>query len=76
LNNFQIKGRDGVFEHQGAFMEALRAGRAMRKRIFDTPQQAMWSPDTEREPVPVTSDAERPVPTARRNVAGGTGPHS
>src|SRR5438309_2315651 len=28
-----------VFEHQAAFMDALRAGRAMRKRIFDTIEQ-------------------------------------
>jgi hypothetical protein len=29
----------------------------------------MWSADEEREPVPVASDAERPLPDARR--AGG-----
>jgi len=28
-----------VFEHQAAFMEMLRAGREMRKRIFDTLEQ-------------------------------------
>ena len=28
----------------------------------------MWGADTEREPVPVTGDAERPVPDARRKV--------
>ena len=28
-----------VFEHQAAFMETLRAGREMRKRIFDTLEQ-------------------------------------
>jgi len=26
----------------------------------------LWSADKEREPVPVTSNAERPVPDARR----------
>ena len=29
----------------------------------------MWREDEEREPVPVGSDAERPMPHARRNVA-------
>jgi hypothetical protein len=42
------------------------------RQIAHAPQQAMWSPDTEREPVPVTRDAERTVPIARRNVAGST----
>ena len=28
-----------MFEHQSAFMDALRAGRQMRKRIFDTLEQ-------------------------------------
>ena len=39
------------------------------KQIAYAPQQAMWSPDTEREPVPITSDAERTVPDARGTVA-------
>jgi hypothetical protein len=34
------------------------------KQIAHAPQ-----PDKEREPVPVTSNAERPLPTARGNVA-------
>jgi hypothetical protein len=36
------------------------------------PGATMWSPDTTRESVPVASDAERPVPDARRNVTGRT----
>jgi hypothetical protein len=32
------------------------------------PMPAMRSPDKEREPVPVTSDAERPLPNAWRDV--------
>ena len=28
-----------MFEHQAAFMETLRAGRVMRKRVFDTLEQ-------------------------------------
>jgi hypothetical protein len=30
----------------------------------------MWSADEERERMPVARDAERPVPTARRKIAG------
>jgi hypothetical protein len=30
----------------------------------------MWSADKEREPVPVTRNAERPLPDARRIVPG------
>jgi len=30
----------------------------------------MWSTNKERETVPIPSDAERPVPDARRTVAG------
>ena len=32
----------------------------------------MRSADEEREPVPVAGDAERPLPDARRDVAGRT----
>jgi hypothetical protein len=39
------------------------------KQIAHAPQPPMWSADEEREPVPVTSNAERPLPTARGNVA-------
>ena len=40
------------------------------KQIAHAPQPAMWSADKEREPVSVTGDAERPLPDARRTVAG------
>jgi hypothetical protein len=40
------------------------------KQIAHAPQPPMWSADKERERVPVTSNAERPLPTARGNVAG------
>jgi hypothetical protein len=40
------------------------------KQIAYAPQQPMWSADEERERVPVARDAERPVPTARRKIAG------
>jgi hypothetical protein len=38
------------------------------KQIAHAPQPAMRSPDKEREPVPVASDAERPMPNAWRDV--------
>jgi hypothetical protein len=38
------------------------------KQIGHAPQPAMRSPDKEREPVPVASDAERPMPNAWRDV--------
>jgi hypothetical protein len=40
------------------------------KQIAYAPQPTMRSTDPEREPVPVSGDAERPMPDARRNVAG------
>ena len=42
------------------------------KQIAHAPEFALWSADKEREPVPIASDAERPLPDARRDVAGGT----
>jgi hypothetical protein len=40
------------------------------KQIAHAPQQTVWSADKEREPVPVTGNAERPLPDARRTIAG------
>jgi hypothetical protein len=40
------------------------------KQIANAPQPEVWSADKEREPVPIASDAERPLPDARRTVAG------
>lgn len=42
------------------------------RQIIHAPQPAMRSPDAEREPVPIASDAERSLPDAWRTVAGGT----
>ena len=38
--------------------------------LAHAPGTTMPSADTPREPVPVASDAERPMPDARRNVTG------
>jgi ATP-dependent Clp protease adapter protein ClpS len=40
------------------------------KQIADAPQPAMRSPNAEREPLPITSDAERSMSNARRQVTG------
>jgi hypothetical protein len=42
------------------------------KQIAYAPQPTMRSADKERQPVPVTSDAKRSVPDARRNVTRST----
>jgi hypothetical protein len=42
------------------------------KQIAHASQSAVRSPDARREPVPVASDAEQPLPDARRAVAGRT----
>jgi hypothetical protein len=42
------------------------------KQIAHAPQSSMWRADQEREPVPVPSDAERPLPDAWWPLAGGT----
>jgi hypothetical protein len=40
------------------------------KQIAHAPQPTMWRTDKKGEPVPVTSDAERPLPNARRGIPG------
>src|SRR6476646_4827609 len=40
------------------------------KQIAHAPQPAVWSADKERQPLPVSGDAERPLPNARRDVPG------
>lgn len=42
------------------------------KQIAHASQPKVRRADAEREPMPVTSDAERPLPDARRKVTGGT----
>ena len=40
------------------------------KQIGHAPQPAVWSADKERQPLPVSGDAERPLPDARLDVPG------
>jgi hypothetical protein len=43
---------------------------AARPLPTHAPQPAVWSADKERQPLPVSGDAERPLPNARRDLPG------
>ena len=64
----KMRQRRQTVEHPFGTMKArMGATHFLMKTL-----QAMRSADETRESVPVTGDAERPLPTARRNVAGRT----
>ena len=56
----------GMVETPGGGDGAKSEEQPRAKQIAHAPQPAVWSADKEREPVPVASDAERPLPDARR----------
>ena len=58
----------GVVEHPGGGERPKSEDQAHAKQIAHAPQPTVWSADQEREPVPVASDAERPLSDARRDV--------
>ena len=58
----------GMVETPGGGDGAKSEEQPPAKQIAHAPQPAMRSPDKEREPVPVASDAERPLPNAWRDV--------
>ena len=58
----------GMVETPGGGAPSKSEEQPHAKQIAHAPQPPMWSADKEREPVPVTSNAERPLPTARGNV--------
>jgi hypothetical protein len=60
----------GMVETPGGGSQPNSEEQPYAKQIAHAPQPPMWSADKEWEQVPVTSDAERPLPDARRNVAG------
>jgi hypothetical protein len=60
----------GVVEPAGGGNRAKSEDQPHAKQIVHAPQPAMRSADEGREPVPVAGDAERPLPAARRAVAG------
>ena len=60
----------GTVETPGGGVRSKSEDQPHAKQITHAPQLPMWSADKEREPVPVTSDAERPLPDARRTISG------
>ena len=60
----------GVVEPAGGGDRAKSEDQPHAKQIAHAPEPAMRRPDEGREPVPVAGDAERPLPAARRAVAG------
>jgi hypothetical protein len=64
----------GTVENSGPALgkSAKTEGRINAKQVGHAPQPVMRRADEERQPVPVASDAERPVPDGRRTISGTT----
>lgn len=60
----------GVVETPGGGDRPKSEDQPHAKQLAHAPEPAMWSTDKERETVPITSDAERPLPDARRAIDG------
>jgi hypothetical protein len=60
----------GIVDTPGGGARANSEEQPHAKPIAHAPQLAMRSPNERREPLPVASDAERPLPDARRSIAG------
>jgi len=60
----------GVVGPPGGGDRARSEGQPHAKQIAHAPEPAMRSPDAERAPVPSAGNAERPLPTPRRTIAG------
>ena len=60
----------GMLETPGGGDGAKSEEQPHAKQIAHAPQPAVWSADKERQPLPVSGDAERPLPDARRDVPG------
>ena len=60
----------GVVEPLGGGGQSELKDQPHGKQITHAPQQEMRSEDKEREPVPISRDAERPLPDARRIIPG------
>src|ERR1700730_2932373 len=59
-----------MVEGQGGGDRPISEDQPHAKQIAHAPQPAVWSADKERQPLPVSGDAERPLPNARRDVPG------
>ena len=62
----------GIVEAPGGVVQSKSEDQPHAKQIAHAPQPPIWSADKEWEPVPVTRNAERSLPTAWRNIAGST----
>jgi hypothetical protein len=60
----------GIVESPRGGDQPKSEDQAHAKQIAHAPQPAVWSADKERQPLPVSGDAERPLPDARRDVPG------
>src|SRR5260370_42483146 len=60
----------GMVETRGGGDRPKREGQPHAPQIAHAPLPTVWSANKEREPVPVAGNAERPLPDARRKVAG------
>jgi len=60
----------GVVGPQGGGEHYKVEEQAHAKPITHEPESTMWGPNETRDKVPISGDAERPVPNARRTVAG------
>jgi len=60
----------GVVETPGGGDQPKSEDQPHARQITHAPQPAVWSEDKERQSVPVSGDAERPLPDARGNVPG------
>jgi hypothetical protein len=60
----------GVVEPAGGGDRAKLENQSHAKQIAHASQPEMWRADEEREPMPIAGDAERPLPHARRTIAG------
>jgi hypothetical protein len=62
----------GAVEQPGGGVASENEGQPHAEAISNAPQPPLWSEDAKREPLPVRGHAERPLPDARRKVAGRT----
>jgi len=60
----------GTVETQGGGDRPKSEDQPHAKQIAHAPQHKMWCADKARDAVPLAGDAERPLPDARRTVAG------
>jgi hypothetical protein len=60
----------GTVENRGGGITPKSEEQPHAKQIAHAPEPALWSADKERKTVPITRNAERPLPHARRTISG------